>query len=357
MSSTPYEPIGQSPAFLDLQERLARVAPIDRPVLLLGERGTGKEMAARKLHYLSKRWGNPFVTLHCAALSPTLIESELFGHESGAFTGARGGRKGRFESADKGSLFLDEISLIPMETQEKILRVVEYGSFERVGASQATEANVRIIGASNANLQDQANNGKFKRDLLDRLSFEVIFLPPLRERGEDIPLLTAHFASRMARELEHAEIPHFSQSALDALMQYTWPGNVRELKNVVERAVCRANGAVIGTVDFEPFRAPWKTLGSENVDRAHAVKCDMDQPTTPAAQTNWAGIDLFAQGVARALENGEVVALSELHDAIDAAALESALAVARYNQRAAAERLGLTYHQFRALYRKIKPGN
>ena len=354
--TTPYEPIGQSPAFLDFQERLTRVAPIDRPVLLLGERGTGKEMAARKLHYLSKRWGNPFVTLHCAALSPTLIESELFGHESGAFTGARGSRKGRFESADKGSLFLDEISLIPMETQEKILRVVEYGSFERVGASQVTEANVRIVGASNANLQDLANDGKFKRDLLDRLSFEVIFLPPLRERGEDIPLLAGHFAGKMARELERAEIPQFSDAAMDALMQYAWPGNVRELKNVVERAVCRADSAMIEMVDFEPFKAPWKTLETtpvmDNVDNG----VDATDDKKPVPSTNaWEGAEAFARGVARALETGETVALSELHEAIDVAALESALSVARYNQRAAADRLGLTYHQFRALYRKIKP--
>jgi psp operon transcriptional activator len=349
-TSTPYEPIGQSHAFLDLQERLARVAPIDRPVLLLGERGTGKEMAARKLHYLSKRWGNPFVTLHCAALSPTLIESELFGHESGAFTGARGGRKGRFESADKGSLFLDEISLIPMETQEKILRVVEYGAFERVGSSQATDVNVRIVGASNANLQDLAETGTFKRDLLDRLSFEVIFLPPLRERREDIPLLITHFAARMARELERVEIPEFSDTAMDALMQYRWPGNIRELKNVIERAVYRADDSTIEIVDFEPFKNPWTTAEPKTKTPVFP-----SQEELKPKETNQDGMNALPQILAHALQDGKSISLPETHDALDAAALEAALEAAHYNQRLAGEHLGLTYHQFRALYRKMQP--
>ena len=162
--------IGQSEAFLDFQEKLSRAARINRPVLLIGERGTGKELAASRLHYLSLRWQEPFVALNCAALSPTLIESELFGHEKGAFTGAAGLRKGRFEAADGGTLFLDEIGMIPMETQEKILRVVEYGAFERVGGSTAIDVDVRIVGATNADLLKLTRKGTFKRDLLDRLS-------------------------------------------------------------------------------------------------------------------------------------------------------------------------------------------
>ena len=172
-----------------------------RPVLCIGERGTGKELAVSKLHYLSPRWQGPLVALNCAALSPALIESELFGHEEGAFTGATGRRTGRFEAAHGGTLFLDEIAQIPIEVQEKILRVVEYGMFERVGSSQPIQVDVRIVGATNADLMALAAAGRFKRDLLDRLSFDVLLLPPLRERREDILLLANHFAARMTFEL------------------------------------------------------------------------------------------------------------------------------------------------------------
>jgi len=176
------EAIGQSEKFLEFQERLAAVAPIDRPMLLLGERGTGKELAASKLHFLSSRWQGPLVALNCSALSPSLIESELFGYEKGAFTGAAQQRTGRFEAADSGTLFLDEIGSIPVEVQEKILRAVEYGVFERVGSSMSVEVDVRIIAATNADLKKIVFQGRFKQDLLDRLAFEVLFLPPLRER-------------------------------------------------------------------------------------------------------------------------------------------------------------------------------
>src|SRR5215475_5228277 len=173
------EALGQSEAFLAFQERLSRVARVNRPVLCLGERGTGKELAVSKLHYLSPRWQGPLVALNCAALSPALIESELFGHEEGAFTGATRRRAGRFEAAHGGTLFLDEIAQIPLEVQEKILRVVEYGMFERVGSSQPIQTDVRIVGATNADLMALAAAGRFIRDLLDRLSFDVLFLPPL----------------------------------------------------------------------------------------------------------------------------------------------------------------------------------
>ena len=253
--------IGQSEAFLDFQEKLSRVARINRPLLLMGERGTGKELAASRLHYLSLRWKEPFVALNCAALSPTLIESELFGHEKGAFTGATSMRKGRFEAADGGTLFLDEIGMIPLETQEKILRVVEYGAFERVGGSTAVEVDVRIVGATNADLLHLTRQGTFKRDLLDRLSFEVLFLPPLRERHGDIPLMADYFARRMAYELEWEEMPTFSEAVLAQMETYAWKGNVRELKNVVERAVYRSPGPHITHVDFEPFRSPYFPAG------------------------------------------------------------------------------------------------
>src|SRR4030043_409450 len=221
------EAVGESKAFLDFREQLSKVAPIDRPVLLIGERGTGKELAASRLHFLSKRWQGPLVALNCSALSPSLIESELFGYEKGAFTGAEERRRGRFESADGGTLFLDEIGSIPMEVQEKILRVVEYGSFERVGSPERVDVDVRIVAATHADLEALVEQGRFKRDLLDRLSFEVLNLPPLRERKEDIVLLANHFAVRMAHELEREEVPRFGDDALKALEGYTWPGNVR----------------------------------------------------------------------------------------------------------------------------------
>ena len=250
------------------QESLSKVASVNRPVLLMGERGTGKELAAMRLHYLSPRWQEPLVALNCAALSPSLIETELFGHEKGAFTGAFQTRKGRFEAAESGTLFLDEIGSTPLEVQEKILRVVEYGTFERVGGSLPVDVDVRLVGATNADLLDLTARGLFKRDFLDRLSFEVLFLPPLREREGDILLLADHFARRMAFELGREETPVFSREAATMMEQYAWPGNVRELKNVVERAVYRTDSSLsrrsTSIRSIHPMRmpmhdaAPWR---------------------------------------------------------------------------------------------------
>ncbi len=323
------EAMGQSEKFLEFQERLSRVAPVERPVLLIGERGTGKELAASRLHFLSRRWEGPFVTLNCSTLSPTLIESELFGHEKGAFTGAEGRRKGRFEAADGGSLFLDEIGSIPLEAQEKILRVVEYGSFERVGSSLSVEVDVRIIGATNADLGALAERGDFKPDLLDRLSFEVLFLPPLRERDEDIMLLAGHFANRMAFELGREALPAFAPSAVSALEEYEWRGNVRELKNVVERAVYRADGEIIEEIDFNPFRSPF---------------------SRPAS----AGIPQAAIDPVSARARAETGSLPSAVSALEILMLKKALEATRYNQRKAADSLGLSYDQLRGLLRKYR---
>ena len=178
--------IGESPAFLEVLEHVSRVAPLNRPVLVIGERGTGKELIAARIHFLSGRWDYPFIKLNCAALAESLLETELFGHEAGSFTGAAKRRLGRFELANEGSLFLDELSSTSSAIQEKILRVIEYGDFERVGGSETIRTNVRIIGATNEDLPSLAETGKFRDDLLDRLAFDVITLPPLRERREDI---------------------------------------------------------------------------------------------------------------------------------------------------------------------------
>ncbi len=329
--------LGQSEAFLEFQEQLSRVAGVDRPVLIIGERGTGKELAARHVHYLSKRWDEPLVELNCAALAPTLIESELFGHEPGAFTGAQGRRHGRFEAANAGSLFLDELGIIPVQVQEKILRAVEYGSFERVGGSEPVSVDVRIIGATNADLPALASEGHFKRDLLDRLSFEVLYAPPLRARQEDIMLLANHFAAHMAFELGRADAPEFTPAAIAALEAHPWHGNVRELKNVVERAVYRAPADTIEELVFDPFDSPYRPQPiAASGTEASETEAPPESASQPGAWTPAAPGTPLKEAVA-----GYEVFL--LHRALDAA---------RHNQRQAAEDLGLTYDQFRGLYRK-----
>ena len=323
------EALGQSEAFLDFQEQLSRVAPVDRPVLLIGERGTGKELAASRLHYLSRRWQSVFITLNCAALNPSLIESELFGHERGAFTGAQQRRIGRFEAADRGTFFLDEIGAIPMEAQEKILRVVEYGLFERVGSASPVEVDVRIVGATNADLGAMVKKGHFKQDLLDRLAFEVLHLPPLRARQGDIRLLANHFAGCMALELGREAIPRFSRSARKAMEDYPWPGNIRELKNVVERSVYRSKGDRLEDIRFDPFES-----GALKAAPAAALVSDPPLPPTSDA--------LSTLPLKSAVEQFQLERLQE------------ALRISQFNQRKAAARLGLTYDQLRGLMRKFK---
>ncbi len=324
------EAIGQSEPFLEFQENLSRVAPINRPVLLIGERGTGKELAASRLHYLSARWQGPFVALNCSALSPSLIESELFGYEKGAFTGAEHRRVGRFEAANGGTLFLDEIGTIPMEAQEKILRVVEYGTFERVGSSESIEVDARIIAATNADLLALVREDRFKQDLLDRLSFEVLSLPPLRERNEDIILLANHFAARMAFEMGRDEIPRFSDEAILSLEGYSWPGNIRELKNLVERAVYRSDSSLIKEIDFNPFGLK---RSAEPLNIQEDISGQIKKSPTQ---------DLLSKPFNEAVDELKVLLLKK------------ALEESKYNQKKAAQKLGLTYDQFRGLYRKHK---
>jgi len=336
------EALGQSEAFVAFQERVSRTAGIERPVLIVGERGTGKELAATRLHYLSKRWNEPFMALNCATLPATLIEAELFGHEPWAFTGARQRRAGRFESAHGGSLFLDEIGNIPIEAQEKILRVVEYGVFERLGSSEPVRVDVRIIAATNADLPALVRTGKFKPDLLDRLSFEVLFLPPLRARREDVMLLANHFATRMAFELGWADVPEFSAAALGALERHEWPGNIRELKNVVERAVYRSDSARIGvdSIVFDPFPRGGDSAAAGTSPAAAPERPGVAQTGAPPAAADLAGPALEGKPFRQAVREVEVFLLRR------------ALVEARYNQRRAARRLALSYDQFRGLYRK-----
>jgi psp operon transcriptional activator len=333
--------IGQSIPFLDAVERASRAAPMARPVLVIGERGTGKELIAQRLHRLSPRWGEPLVTLNCAALPETLIEAELFGHEAGAFTGATRARAGRFEEADKGTLFLDELGTLSMGAQERLLRAVEYGEVTRIGASRPIQVDVRIVGATNADLPRLAAQGGFRPDLLDRLSFEVITLPPLRAREGDVPELAAYYGRRMATEIGWDRWPGFTSAAMDALEAYSWPGNVRELRNVVERAVYRWDDHTlpVGRIVFDPFQSAWapSDVGAAGSDIAGAK---MALPVPKAAST---------ASIAGEPPVDDLRAAVELHErALVAAALERH----RWNQRRTATALGLSYDQLRHCLRK-----
>ncbi|WP_408590202.1 phage shock protein operon transcriptional activator [Novosphingobium sp.] len=346
--------IGQSGAFLDAVERASRAAPMRRPVLVIGERGTGKELIAERLHRLSTRWQEPLVTLNCAALPETLIEAELFGHEAGAFTGATRARAGRFEEADKGTLFLDELGNLSMGAQERLLRAVEYGEVTRIGASRPLRVDVRIVAATNEDLPRLAEQGRFRADLLDRLSFEVITLPPLRVREGDVAVLANHFGRRMAAELQWDRWPGFSDAVQDAFETWPWPGNVRELRNVVERAVYRWDNpdAPVGAVQFDPFDSPWKPTASMRGPQP-------DQPhASPAADLRPAPPEPAAPQQTPAPSTGpthDFDAIEDLRSAVDGherAILEHHLARNRFNQRQTAKGLGLTYDQLRHCLKK-----
>lgn len=339
--------IGQSGAFLDAVERASRAAPMRRPVLVIGERGTGKELIAERLHRLSTRWQEPLVTLNCAALPETLIEAELFGHEAGAFTGATRARAGRFEEADKGTLFLDELGNLSMGAQERLLRAVEYGEVTRIGASRPLRVDVRIVAATNEDLPRLADEGRFRADLLDRLSFEVITLPPLRVREGDVAVLANHFGRRMAAELQWDRWPGFAAPVQDALEAYGWPGNVRELRNVVERAVYRWDNpeAPVGAVQFDPFDSPWKPTVSMH--------------GTPAAPPRGEAATVAALPPVRpapaSVPFHDFDRIEDLRSAVDGherAILEHHLARNRFNQRQTAKGLGLTYDQLRHCLKK-----
>jgi DNA-binding NtrC family response regulator len=238
--------IGHSQAMQQVYKLIGRVASSNATVLITGESGTGKEVVARAIHRSSARHDKPFIVVNCAALPETLLESELFGHEKGAFTGAMSQRKGRFEKASKGVIFLDEIGEMSPSTQKKILRVLQERTFERVGGNVTVNTDVRILAATNRDLKRDVEEGNFREDLYYRLNVINIDLPPLRERKEDIPLLVQHFLSRKSHH-QHESPPRMSERAMEHLLDYDWPGNVRQLENVIERAVVLSQGRVIGT--------------------------------------------------------------------------------------------------------------
>ena len=327
--------VGQASSFLDAIERASRAAPLERPVLVIGERGTGKELIAERLHHLSSRWDGPLVVMNCAALPETLIEAELFGHEAGSFTGAAKARAGRFEEADGGTLFLDELATLSKAAQDRLLRAVEYGEVTRIGASKPLRVDVRIVAATNEHLPKLVEEGRFRADLLDRLCFEVIPLPPLRHRSSDIPVLADHFARRMALELDWPRWPGFSGTVASRLLSYDWPGNVRELRNAVERAVYRWEDPEhpIDAIQFDPFESPWRpAAGAAPRLEATIVEAAPAQTSvSPALAYDPAGCVDFR------------LAVAEYEKAILAAALEKC----RWNQRAAAAALQLSYDQLR----------
>ena len=331
--------VGQSTAFLDALDRASAAAALNRPLLVIGERGTGKELIAERLHRLSLRWGAPLITMNCAALPETLIEAELFGHEAGAFTGATRSRMGRFEEADGGTLFLDELATLSAAAQERLLRAVEYGEVTRIGSNQVITIDVRIVAATNEHLPALVEAGRFRADLLDRLSFEVITLPPLRAREGDVAVLADYFGRRMAAELEWLEWPGFSTDALEVLEGYDWPGNVRELRNVVERAVYRWGDPqrAVAAIDFDPFASPWRPAALSKGIGHLSRKEDLQVPAPDGVEMREVAFDLGFRAARLAYEKR---------------LLENALDRCRHNQRRTAAMLKLSYDQLRHALRR-----
>jgi formate hydrogenlyase transcriptional activator len=271
------EVIGTAPALKKVLKAVEQVAATDATVLITGETGTGKELIARAIHNLSPRKQGLLVKVNCAAIPAGLIESELFGHEKGAFTGALARKIGRFELADKATIFLDEVGEIPLDLQTKLLRVLQEGEFERLGSTKTLKVNVRVIAATNRDLEREVKEGRFRSDLFYRLNVFPIQLPPLRERVQDIPLLAAYFVKKHAVDMGR-KIESIPQSAMEALKAYSWPGNIRELEHVIERAIILSQGPQLELGDWLPKSAPSGASGSngrvstlEETERAHIV--------------------------------------------------------------------------------------
>jgi len=314
--------IGESAVLREVLDTIRQVAPSSANVLLEGESGTGKELAAHAIHNLSRRSKAKFVTVHCAALSPTLLESELFGHEKGAFTGAHERRIGRFEQANGGTIFLDEVAEISTSTQVKLLRVIsEERAFERVGGNQTLRADVRLIAATNKNLETLVREGKFRDDLFFRLNVVRIVMPPLRERKEDIPLLVRGFLRHFCKA-NNKPLVHLTADAMDALLTYNWPGNVRELRTAIEHGVVMATGPKITLRDLPP------------------------------AVRQAAGASL-PRGISAAKAFGEKSSPLDLHET-EKKLIMQALATTNGNVTAAAKKLGISR---RTLHRKINEMN
>jgi len=278
-----YEIVGQSPALRSVLEAVTRAAPTNATVLLLGESGVGKELVARTIHRNSPRAGQRFVQVNCAAIPEELIESELFGHEKGSFTGATEKQVGKFEQADRGTIFLDEVGDMSQKTQAKVLRVLQEQEVERLGSARTIKVDVRVIAATNKNLEDAIERGEFREDLYFRLNVIPITVPPLRERREDIPRLVQHFAKRTAEE-HNLKPKRFDQAAFDAMQRYRWRGNIRELRNTVERLMIMTPGDIVRADDLPPDIRNGESFRPTPVDAASAGRSgNADaQPSSPA---------------------------------------------------------------------------
>lgn len=354
--------IGDSPALTATLERISLLAPINRPILILGERGTGKELAAQRLHYLSERWDAPLLKVNCAAIADGLLESELFGHEAGSFTGATRTQRGRFERADGGTLFLDEVATMSTRLQEKLLRVLEYGEFERIGAQQTLQVDVRVVAATNADLRQLAHSGQFRQDLLDRLSFDVVHMPALRHRTGDIPELAQHFAVQLCAELGWELFAGFTADALTTLQTHDWPGNVRELKNAVERSLFRWGDPErpVGTIVIDPFVSPFADAASAlPASAAGGGEEPQNAAAAGSAGSAAAGTGTTAARASAPHQPGpEPDAIHQGGDftarvsAFEKSLLVQTLAAHGHNQRRSASALGLSYDQLRGLVRK-----
>jgi DNA-binding NtrC family response regulator len=307
-----YPGIGRGEAFSKLVDEARKLARIPRPILIRGERGTGKELLARFIHRHSDRSRQPYIVVNCATFQADLFEAEMFGHEKGAFTDAGHMKRGRLELADKGSLFLDEVANMSRAAQEKLLRVIEYQTFERVGGTEPIQVDVRIIAATNALLEELMETGEFLADLYDRLSFAELLLPPLRKRREDIPLLIDYFVSRLHQEIPNLETKSFTAAAIKELQAYHWPGNIRQLKNLVERLYISDEDLVI-----HPSELPLEITTVEPIRGGFEDKV-------------------------RAYEKS--LLLNALKESLG-------------NQREAARRLQMSYDQFRHYYKKYHLGD
>ncbi|WP_345864946.1 phage shock protein operon transcriptional activator [Shewanella algae] len=342
--------IGQSNALLEVLEHVSQIAPLSKPVLIIGERGTGKELIAERLHYLSQRWDQSFIKLNCSSLSENLLESELFGHESGAFTGAKGRHEGRFERADGGTLFLDELANTSGLIQEKLLRVIEYGEYERVGGSKTLNADVRLICAANEDLPSLAEAGEFRADLLDRLAFDVITLPPLRCRREDILPLAEYFAVGMARQLKLELFTGFAAEAVATMMDHSWPGNIRELKNAIERSVYRHghNPEPIENIVLDPFASPYRPTKRVKTHSRQLATAEVGNEVLVGSAT--APTNDSPEPSANQIQFP--VDFKQCCEDFETDLIQRALSASQFNQKKTAELLGLSYHQLRGILKK-----
>ncbi|WP_345419513.1 phage shock protein operon transcriptional activator [Halioxenophilus aromaticivorans] len=342
--------IGESRLYLNALDHASQLAHLDRPVLILGERGSGKELLAHRLHFLSPRWDEPFIKLNCAALTESLVESALFGHEAGAFTGATKAQTGYFERVAAGTLFLDEVATLSLRTQEKLLRVLEYGEFERLGGQKTLVTQARVVAATHGDLATMAAAGDFRHDLLDRLAFDVVHMPPLRLRDSDALLLAEHFAVAFIGGLGWDYFPGFAERAQQQILQHSWPGNVRELKNVVERSLFRSGAQAdpIAQLVIDPFTPPWAASpwtehqdqdspATESITAQHSQTSRSPTKQPPEQQTSSEPLD-FKQARAH----------------WERTQLQQALAACDHHQGRTAAHLGLSYDQLRALLRKLK---